>query len=131
MDLIAGIAAVSNALEIARALRAIDKSYDLAEAKAQMADIYMALGDAKIALSDAREAIAGRDQQIKDLEHKLEAASSGEACPICNGGRMKITASVPDPIWGDFGMLRRTLTCGECGHSEPREYDPSGVRTGK
>jgi hypothetical protein len=131
MDVMAGLAAVSNALDIARTLRTIDKTYDLATVKAQMADIYMALGDAKIALSDARDGIATRDQQIKDLQRKLEDATTGDACPLCDGGRMKVIASVPDPDFGDFGLMKRTLECQGCGHSEPRQFDPTGVLKGK
>jgi hypothetical protein len=48
-----------------------------------------------------------------------------EPCPICEGGRLKVTASVPDDTFDFAGVQRRTLTCDRCGHVDSRLYDPN------
>jgi Zn finger protein HypA/HybF involved in hydrogenase expression len=47
-------------------------------------------------------------------------------CPICNEGRMKITASEQDGTFGFAGVQRRTLKCDRCPHTESQLYDPNG-----
>jgi Zn finger protein HypA/HybF involved in hydrogenase expression len=51
-----------------------------------------------------------------------------EACPICQTGRLKITAIKDDPILGAVGVQRMTLKCDnpECRHYEHRQRDPLG-----
>ncbi len=70
MAIMESISAISTALGIAKTLRDIDKNYDAASYKAQMADIVNALTDAKLALAEAREVIA---EQCKDID-KLRAS---------------------------------------------------------
>src|SRR5580700_6298786 len=48
-----------------------------------------------------------------------------EPCPICEGGRLKVTASAPDDTFEFAGLQRRTLTCDRCGHTESRLHDPN------
>lgn len=127
MDIAAALGALSQATNIVKALRSIDKSYDLATAKAQMAEVYGALADVKIALSDAREEIHSRDQRIRELEEQITALNSGEACPLCDSGRLKVVASKPHPSFAFAGVQERTVKCTECGHSEQRFHDPENV----
>lgn len=58
MELGAALAAISNAMTVAKALRGIQQDYDLASVRAQMAEIYDALAEARIALADAKGIIA-------------------------------------------------------------------------
>ncbi|TIN08737.1 hypothetical protein [Mesorhizobium sp.] len=68
MDIVGGLAAVGQALEIAKQLREFEKSFADAEFKLKIAELYSALSDAKMALADAREAIQERDAEIKRLK---------------------------------------------------------------
>ncbi|MDR6591566.1 hypothetical protein [Agrobacterium tumefaciens] len=124
MDIATGLSLLSQATGVVKDLREIDKGYDAAALKAQMADLYGTLADVKIALSDARETIHERDLEIKTLEAKIAALTSGEACPLCNAGRMKIFASKPHPHFAFAGVQERSLKCDACGHSENHIYDP-------
>lgn len=76
MDLMAGIAAATQALGIAKALRAVEKSYDQATYKAQMTDLVDALTDAKLALAQAREDMAEKNAEIERLKRSFEKAAS-------------------------------------------------------
>jgi hypothetical protein len=92
-----------------------------------LADAKNSLSDAKISLSDAKIELNSKDIEISKLKSKIIDMESGDLCPICNSGRMKITASVPDAIFGVHGHLRRTLTCQnlDCRHSESRKFNPN------
>ncbi|MHC2289164.1 hypothetical protein [Bradyrhizobium barranii] len=127
MDVAAGLSLLAQATGIVKNMREIDKSFDVAAIKAQMAELYSTLADVKIAFSDAREAIHERDQKIKELESKIDVITSGEACPICNEGRMKVASSRKHPQFGFAGVQERTLQCEKCSHFEKRLHDPSGV----
>lgn len=125
MDIATGLTLLAQAAGIVKDLRDIDKEFDSAVLKAQMADVYGTLADVKIALSDARESIHERDQKIRELEGKISALSSGETCIICNVGRMKIIDSNPHEHFGILGVQERTLECNNCGRTESQMYDPS------
>ncbi|RUW53738.1 hypothetical protein [Mesorhizobium sp. M8A.F.Ca.ET.021.01.1.1] len=127
MDIATGLQLLAQATGIVKDLRDIDKGFDQAALKAQMADLYSTLADVKIALSDARETIHDRDQQIKRLEEKIATLSSGEACALCNEGRLKVVASKPHEHFAFAGVQTRSLKCDNCGHTEERFHDPSGV----
>lgn len=127
MDIAAALAAVGHATTIVKAFRTIDKSYDIATVKAQMAELYGTLADVKIALSDAQEEIHSRDQTIRELGEQITTLNSGEACPLCDIGRLKVVASKPHPSFAFAGVQERTVKCTECGHSERRLYDPENV----
>ncbi|MEO8758830.1 MAG: hypothetical protein ABI398_13900 [Devosia sp.] len=127
MDIATGLALLAQATGIVKDLREIDKSFDAAALKAQMADLYGALADVKIALSDARDAIHERDQKIKELEGKIGDLNTGDLCPICNEGHLKVVASREHPDFGSFGVQERTLKCSKCTHSEKRMHDPAGI----
>lgn len=126
MDISTALALIGQATGLVKDLREIDKSFDSAAVKAKMADLYSTLADVKIALSDAREEIHQKEQKINELEGRVAALTSGEACPLCDGGQMKVTKSHPHPQFGVFGTQERTLTCMKCGHSEPRLFDANG-----
>ena len=76
MDIGAGIAAATQALGIAKALRTIEKSYDEATYKAQMSELICALSDAKLSLSEAREELAEKDKEIERLKASFEVRES-------------------------------------------------------
>ncbi|WP_299941165.1 hypothetical protein [uncultured Nitratireductor sp.] len=67
MDIISGLAAASQALDVAKKLRQFEKSFDEAEFKLQIAELYTALSEVKIALADAKETIAEKDAEIRRL----------------------------------------------------------------
>lgn len=73
MDIAAGIAAATEALGIAKALRAIERNYDEATYKAQVSELICALSDAKLSLSEAREKLADKDKEIEQLVQSFEA----------------------------------------------------------
>lgn len=70
MDVIAGLGAVSNALTIAKALRKIDKDYDSAVLRAQLADLIDQLTDAKISLTEAKDQLSIKDNEISRLKEQ-------------------------------------------------------------
>lgn len=127
MDIMTGLAAAAQAVDITKKLRDLSAELDTATYRAQIAELYSNLADVKIALSDAKEALHERDQEIRRLKGDLEAAKSGDACPLC-GTRMKVTASHKHPIFGDVGLKERVLTCqnSECGHVEKTMVDGNG-----
>lgn len=131
MDFPGTIAAIGQALGVVKAIRDIDKQYDGALLKSQMADLYSTLSDVKIALADARDEIHDRDQKIRALEKKLSELASGESCPICNIGVLKVTAVREHPHFGFAGVQERTLKCSDCKHAEQRMHDPNGVTKGR
>lgn len=129
MDLAGGLAAVSQALGIAKALKEIDKSFDVATHKARVAELYEALAEVKMALSDAREELHTKDGEIRRLNEEIAALKSGEACPLCGSGRLKVQSIKPHAHFKSVGMQEITVVCDAegCGHSERRMRDPSGI----
>lgn len=71
MDIAAGIAAVTQGLGIAKALRGIEKSYDEATFKAKIAEVIESLTDAKLALAEAKENMAEREKEIQRLKESF------------------------------------------------------------
>lgn len=76
MDIASGITAVTQAINIARALRSVERDFDAATYKAQMADLINALTDAKLALSEAKDGVAERDKEITRLKANFEMKSA-------------------------------------------------------
>jgi len=68
MDIATALSLLSNATGVVKDLREIDKGFDLAALKAQMANLYGTLADVKIALSDARETIHDKDKTYRGLD---------------------------------------------------------------
>ncbi|MGD9836292.1 MAG: hypothetical protein AB7F72_01765 [Afipia sp.] len=131
MDIAAALAAAAQALGVVKTLREIDTALSVGDLKARMADLYGTLADVRIALSDARETMHEKDIRIKSLEERISALTSGESCPICTEGRMKVSASRPHPHFSFAGVQERTITCDKCSHSENRLYDPNGATKGR
>ena len=67
MDIMIGISAVAQALNIANWLRGIEKGFDAAEFKLKIADLYTALADAKLALADAKTEIESKQAEVEAL----------------------------------------------------------------
>ena len=68
MDIMTGISAISQALDITKKLRDLDKKFDESEFKMQISDLYLALSDAKIALADAKLELSNKDAEIDKLK---------------------------------------------------------------
>lgn len=73
MDIVAGIAAATQGLGILKTVREIDKNFDAATYRSQLADATDALSNAKLALIEAREELAKRDREIERLQSAFEA----------------------------------------------------------
>ena len=131
MDIVSGLAALGQAVKIVKDLQSINDKFDSAVIKTKMAELYGSLADAKIALTDARETIHKKAQEISELQAKIDALTSGDNCPLCQDGRLKITASRPHPDLGTFGVQERTITCqnSSCNHAEKRLYVPQKAKS--
>jgi len=115
MDFMTTLTAVTQALQIAKTVSDIDKSFDVAEHKLRMAEIITTLAEAKIALSEAKADLAEKDTEIARLKtaatdrtkyveahgfyflKKENGLPTGDAyCPKCivdDGVAMKIVAA--------------------------------------
>jgi hypothetical protein len=127
MDIAAALTAVTASIGMVKALKDLERTYDTAELKAQMAEIYNSLADVKMALTDANTTIHERDQKIRELVQTIEDMQSGETCPICGTGRMKVTKVKPHPLLGVTGLQERTVVCqnADCKHIEKMTHDPA------
>lgn len=117
MEIGAALTALSNALSLAKTLRGIERDYDLASVRAQMAEIYDALTDARIALADAKGIIAERDLQIKELQG---GPMPGEPCPYCGERAMRMTRQMMHGQWEEW-------TCGACEKKKDIRHDLPGA----
>ncbi|WP_144405874.1 hypothetical protein [Brucella anthropi] len=126
MDIMGALAVASQTIKITKDLRDIERDLDSASFKAQMAELYANLADIKMALSDAKEALHEKDREIKKLQAEIDTLKSGDACPLCQTGRLKVTAVRNDPTFGVFGHKQHTLVCQNevCGHQETRKVVP-------
>lgn len=75
MDIVTGLAAVSNGITVAKTMRNIEKNLDVAVMKGQLADITVALSDAKLALVQAKEDIEERNKEIERIRKSLDERS--------------------------------------------------------
>lgn len=120
MDIMAGITAASQGLKIAKALRGIEKNYDDATYRAQMAELIESLTDAKLAMAEAKEGLVERDNEIKRLKANFEAKS---ALVKADGGY--------DYLAGDEGKAVGYPVCPKCNEvdgriSQTKEHENSG-----
>ena len=102
MDIMTGISALSQALNIAKQLKEFEREFKDAEFKLKIADLYSSLADAKIALADAKIELDAKEAEIERLKRthrRLEEEtveirgyrypkSEGEPmqhpfCPVC------------------------------------------------
>jgi hypothetical protein len=67
-DILTGLAAVGQALDIARALRSFEKQINDSEFKMKIADLHGARADAKMALAEAKTMLADKDEEIVSLK---------------------------------------------------------------
>lgn len=68
VDVVAGLAAMAQAIDIVKSIREMDKSLDDAQVKLRMAELYSALTDAKMALADAKMDLQAKDAEIARLK---------------------------------------------------------------
>jgi hypothetical protein len=129
MDIMTGMAALSQALNIAKGLREIEKGFDASEFKLKIADLYSSLADAKVALADAKTENEAKQTEIdrlvaqfrvrsETIEYKgfrYEKGKDGKpiGCPFCprcetTDGRMIRTTRVSVPA---------TSRCPQCKES--------------
>lgn len=76
MDIASGIAAATNALGIAKALRDVEKSYDAVTYKQQVVELFDALSDTKLALIEAKEANHQLGDELERLKRTMKRAQS-------------------------------------------------------
>jgi hypothetical protein len=92
MDIIAGLQAATQAIDIAKALRNVERSYETVELKSQIVDLMDKLLDVKSALQDAWVASDAQQARIDKLE---QAAKRREETIIFEGFRMLASADHP------------------------------------
>ncbi|MGG7577359.1 hypothetical protein [Rhizobium sp. Nf11,1] len=126
MDIMGALALAGQSVKLVKDLRDLERGLDAASYKSKMADLYGNLADIKMALSDAKEALHEKEAEIKKLKDDIRALKSGETCPLCQTGKMKVIAVVDDPLFGVFGAKQHTLLCqnADCAHRETRQIDP-------
>lgn len=103
VDWVAVLSGVSTSLQIAKDLRALDKSFDEAVVRAQLVNLMEQLSDVRVQVLDAKEEAAAKDALIAELRSDLDfrqtklvdkgrfryfADENGEAkgnpiCPVC------------------------------------------------
>lgn len=116
MAIMEALSAVSTAIEVARGMRAVEKNFDAANYKIQIADLMTALSDARLEILAARDAFADKDRAFDELKKtvsrqselvearggfKYEANSEGQPtgypiCPTCEQRDGRITFTVQD-----------------------------------
>ncbi|MGX5776982.1 hypothetical protein [Methylorubrum zatmanii] len=71
MDVMAGIAAASQALKMAREIREVSKDFENADLKSKIVTLVESLSDAKLALIDAKEELQNAKSEAEELRAKL------------------------------------------------------------
>lgn len=114
MDVFAGLAAASNAINILKAVSQADKAMDQATLKAELATAISSAADAKIALTEARDALALKDQEIAELREAFATNATlvvgpdnyrylpdnagrpfgAPVCPTCQSNEQKIVQTL-------------------------------------
>jgi hypothetical protein len=72
MDVMAGLAALGQAINIAKFVREADHALQGAELKAKLTELYDKLADARMALLDARDELAANNTEIVRLGEALK-----------------------------------------------------------
>ena len=102
MDVMTALAAVSHAIDGVRKLREIERDFDAAAYRLQIADLTSSLADAKLALTDVQQEIGAQKSEIARLKEALrfqgktitvrgqvyESGPNGDPigmpfCPVC------------------------------------------------
>lgn len=89
MPIVEAIAAVSQALTVVKGMRAVEKSFDAATYKIQIADLMTALSDAKLELVAARDAATAKEVEFESLKKTL----AGQAELVDGRGGFKYRAN--------------------------------------
>lgn len=71
MDIITAISAGTKALEVLKAIKDIDKSYDAATWKAKVAELMSDIADMKLALVEANDKIHTLNKEKEELKEKV------------------------------------------------------------
>lgn len=113
MDIMTGLAAIGQGLDAVQKLREIEKNFDAAAFRLEIANLTVALADARVALAEAKEALSAKDEEISSLKkvksgmlpvvmHRgfhfgigPDGASIGRPfCPVCektSGAQIQLT----------------------------------------
>ena len=75
MPLMEAISAVGQAIDVAKGMRAVEKNFDAAAYKVQIADLMTALSEARMELVAAREAANEKEAQFEELKRTLTGQS--------------------------------------------------------
>src|ERR1044072_1560075 len=70
------ITSVRNAVEIAKALKEAEHSFEKAEAKLKIAELISALADSKIQAAEIQDLLQEKDKRIAELEEALKLKAS-------------------------------------------------------
>lgn len=71
MPIIEALTAVGTAIDVAKGMRAVEKNFDAATYKVQIADLMTALSDARLELVAARDAAIEKDAAFEELKRTL------------------------------------------------------------
>lgn len=91
MPIMEAIAAVGQAIEVAKGMRAVEKNFDAATYKVQIADLMTALSDARLELVAAREAASEKNAQFEELKRTLQGQES--LVEVSSGFKYKMNES--------------------------------------
>lgn len=105
-------------------LQKLNKDMSEIELKEEILKLRELLMDAK------EELLSARERQV-ELESKVNALTSGEKCPICDEGVLKVVSSRPHEHFAFAGVQTRIMKCTSCDHTEDRMHDPNGITKGK
>ncbi|MGD1878225.1 MAG: hypothetical protein ACFB13_12080 [Kiloniellaceae bacterium] len=75
MDIVAALQATSQGLAVLKQLRDIEKNFDIATLKIQIAELADALTAAKLALMEAQEALSKKDAEIASLRRTFQRST--------------------------------------------------------
>ena len=131
MDIIGGLTAAKLALDLAKDLRQIDRSVDEASFKLKLADLTTALADTQVALAEARVQMIDKEAEIRKLIEELLSVTTGDLCPKCLSGRLKLTDTEKHVHGGlqHFGVEDWQYNCdnSSCQFQQVKMYDPHGA----
>ena len=125
MDILTSLTAVSQALNIAKEIKEIDRSIDDAEFKLKIAELMSALADAKVSLSDAH-------REIGQLREEIIKLKEGDICPVCKTGRLKIISVQPHEFFVGTEFHEVSCSSDDCDYRTERQFDSNrGIYTSK
>lgn len=103
MALVEALTAVSAAIDVTKAMRSVEKSFDAATYKLQLAELMTALSEARMELVAAREAATEKDAEFERLRQTL--AAQGELIEARGGFKYRV---------GDKGQPTGLPICPSC-----------------